>query len=103
MSANIRFHAGQIVEHRRFAYRGVIYCRDEQFDLTDEWYEQMAITRPPKDQPWYGVLVDNTQQTTYVAERNLLLSNDKSQVNHPYLGVYFDEFDGLEYKLREVN
>lgn len=103
MQTNLRFHAGQIVKHRRFSYRGVIYLCDKEFDLTDEWYEQMAISRPPKDRPWYGVLVDNSPDTTYVAERNLLPSEDKSQVNHPDLGFYFDQFNGLEYRLRVMN
>ena len=103
MQENLRFREGQIVMHRRFAYRGVIYRCDEQFGLTDEWYEQMAISRPPKDRPWYGVLVDNSLNTTYVAERNLILSSDKSQVNHPHLGLYFDKYDGLEYKLSVLN
>ncbi len=103
MQTNLRFHAGQIVTHRRFSYRGVIYLCDERFESTDEWYEQMAISRPPKDRPWYGVLVDNSLHTTYVAERNLLLSEDKSQVNHPDLGFYFDQFNGLEYRVRVMN
>ncbi|MXZ44789.1 MAG: heat shock protein HspQ, partial [Gammaproteobacteria bacterium] len=54
------FHLGQIVEHVRFGYRGVIYHCDGEFSLTDEWYDEMAKSKPPKNKPWYGVLVDGS-------------------------------------------
>ena len=97
------FHIGQIVDHKRFGYRGVIYSCDLVFSLSNAWYEQMATSQPPKDRPWYGVLVDGQQHATYVAERNLALSSDKSQIDHPELGFYFDQFDGVEYSPRAFN
>ena len=103
MNVGMSFRIGQIIEHRRFGYRGVIYRRDQSFDLTDEWYEEMAQSRPPKDKPWYGVLVDDSVSTTYVAERNLRLSDNNSQVEHPLIAFYFEEFDGEEYKQRAMN
>jgi heat shock protein HspQ len=54
-----RLQVGQVVRHRLFDYRGVIYDVDPVFSLSEEWYEQMARSRPPKDQPWYHVLVDD--------------------------------------------
>ena len=103
MTTKSQFHVGQIVEHKRFGYRGVIYSCDEEFSLTDEWYEIMASSKPPKDKPWYGVLVDGHEHTTYVAERNLALSGDKSQIEHPTLGFYFEQYDGIEYRSRKLN
>ena len=103
MSEKSKFYIGQIVEHRRFSYRGVIYRVDIEFALSDSWYEAMAITRPPKDQPWYSILVDNSQHTTYVAERNLMLSRDKSKLAHPLLEFYFEGFNGYEFKSRPMN
>ncbi|MCY4144479.1 MAG: heat shock protein HspQ [Gammaproteobacteria bacterium] len=103
MTSDPRFYPGQIVEHLRFAYRGVIYLCDNEFGLTDDWYRQMAISRPPKNKPWYGVLVDQSHSTTYVAERNLMLSGDKSQIEHPDIGYYFETFDGREYAVRVLN
>ena len=50
-------HIGQLVHHRLFNYRGVVYDVDPVFMLPDEWYEQVALSRPPKDEPWYRVLV----------------------------------------------
>ena len=55
--ANARFAIGQVIHHRRFGYRGVIVDVDPSFQLTDEWYEEVALSRPPKDKPWYHILV----------------------------------------------
>lgn len=71
--------------------------------MTDEWYEAMASSQPPRDKPWYGVLVDGQEHTTYVAERNLALSGNKSQIEHPVLGFYFEQYDGVEYRRRMLN
>ncbi|MCY3818765.1 MAG: heat shock protein HspQ [Gammaproteobacteria bacterium] len=94
---NAKFFVGQIVEHNRFGYRGVVFGVDAEFGLSEEWYEEMARSRPPKDRPWYHVLVDGALHSTYVAERHLEASEDLSQINHPGLGEYFDRFDGARY------
>ena len=92
-----RFFVGQIVAHNRFGYRGVVAGVDPSFSLSEEWYEEVARSRPPKDRPWYHVLVDGAMQTTYVAERHLDASEDVSQIDHPLLGAHFDRFDGQRY------
>ena len=94
---NARFFVGQIVAHNRSGYRGVVFGVDAEFGLSEEWYEEVARSRPPKDQPWYHVLVDGALHSTYVAERHLEVSSDLSQINHPWLGEYFDRFDGQRY------
>ncbi|MFK5948743.1 MAG: heat shock protein HspQ [Methylococcales bacterium] len=96
-----KFHIGQIIYHKRFNYRGVIVSVDEVFSLSEFWYESMARTRPPKDKPWYNILVDQSFQSTYVAERNLLANEDSRQIDHPFLGYYFDKYDGLRYYLKQ--
>ena len=96
MSAS-RFHLGQLVDHLKFGYRGVVFGVDAQFSLSDEWYEQVARSRPPKDAPWYQVMVDGATNTTYVAERHLQASEDFSQIDNPFLGEYFSGFDGNKY------
>lgn len=97
MSNSARFFVGQLVKHSRFDYRGVVCGVDPQFNLSEAWYERMAKSRPPKDRPWYHVLVDGAPQATYVAERHLAPASDFSQINHPWLGTYFDRFDGERY------
>ncbi len=94
----VKFKTGQIVRHRKFGYRGVIFQADQIFRLSDEWYEQVARSRPPKDAPWYHVLVDKGTHTTYVAERHLAPSRNFSQIEHPSLGDYFESYDGLRYR-----
>ena len=92
-----QFFVGQIIEHLKVGYRGVIFGIDAEFSLSEDWYEQVARSRPPKDQPWYHVMVDDATHTTYVAERHLTPSDDLSQIDHPALGQVFNRFDGSRY------
>ncbi len=99
-----KFEPGQVIRHKLFDYRGVVVGVDPTFQLTEEWYEEVAKSRPPKDQPWYHVLVHDAGQTTYVAERNLELSPGGQPVEHPLLGRFFDKFsDGFYSNSREEN
>ena len=66
-----KFFLGQIIHHKHFNYRGVIVSADPDFQNSEAWYEKMAISKPPKDQPWYHILVHDAFHTTYVAEKNL--------------------------------
>jgi len=85
-----KFSVGQIVQHKLFGYRGLIFDVDPEFSNDEEWYEQMARTRPPKDKPWYHVLVDGAEHVTYVAERNLeVAENTADPIEHPLLAELF--------------
>ena len=79
------FEIGQIVHHRWFGYRGVVLDVDPNFQGGEEWYEQMARSRPPKDEPWYHVLVHDSEHYTYVAERNLEPASDLGPIRHHLL------------------
>jgi heat shock protein HspQ len=92
-----QFAPGNVVRHTRFDYRGVVFDVDPVFSGSDEWYEQVAQSRPPRDQPWYHVLVDGAEHTTYVAERHLELESPASEIRHPLLYRYFDHFQGGAY------
>ena len=70
------FSVGEIIHHRRFDYRGVIADVDPVFQGTEEWYDAMATSHPPKDAPGYHVLVHGSDHMTYVAERNLEADDD---------------------------
>ncbi len=74
-----KFCVGQLIRHKKFDYHGVILGVDPEFNNTDEWYETMARSRPPKDQPWYHVKVHAQESVRYVAERHLEL--DPSLMN----------------------
>ncbi len=99
-----KFSIGQIIRHRLFGYRGVIYDVDPVFQGTEEWYQQMAKSRPPKDKPWYHVLVHGSVAETYVAERNLEPDDCDDPVSHPMVDEIFDEFrDGTYHIAQKTN
>lgn len=99
-----RFAVGQLVHHKLFDYRGVVIDADPTFSLSEEWYDQMAKSKPPKDAPWYRVLVGGASHETYVAERNLEEDTSGSPIEHPLLGAFFDSFENGHYvRSRELN
>lgn len=78
-----KFAPGELVHHKRFDYRGVVVDVDPVFQGTDEWYEHVARSRPPKDEPWYHVLVHGNPVETYVAERHLEPDHSGRAIDHP--------------------
>jgi heat shock protein HspQ len=99
-----KFSIGQCIHHRLFDYRGVIVDVDAEFLGLDEWYEAMARSRPPKDEPWYRVLVHDTGRETYVAERNLQEDDSNEPINHPQLREFFTLFEHGHYQSgRHIN
>jgi heat shock protein HspQ len=95
-----KFSIGQIIHHQLFDYRGVIIDVDYKFLGSEEWYQEVARSRPPKDQPWYHVLVNDSIHQTYVAECNLEPSVDNTSIHHPLLAHYFDGMEDGHYQLR---
>lgn len=95
-----QFGVGICVSHKRFGYRGVVVDVDPEFEGTDEWYDKTAKSRPPKDRPWYHVLVHDSDHMTYVAERNLVLDDTDEPIRHPMLDEYLQEYDGRRYRTR---
>ncbi len=100
MATRAQFSVGQIVHHRKFDYRGVIVDVDADFQGSDDWYEQVAVSRPPKDKPWYHVLVDDSAHMTYVAERHLEADDSGDPVEHPAIEAYFDRYQNGVYQVR---
>jgi len=99
-----KFAVGQIIHHRLFDYRGVVIDADASFQGTEEWYQQVARSRPPRDRPWYHVLVDGGDQQTYVAERNLEPDSTGRPIDHPDISMMFDELrDGMYVRTKPVN
>jgi heat shock protein HspQ len=102
MNEQAKYMVGQIVHHRLFGYRGVIFDVDPSFQHTEEWYALMARSRPEKQQPWYHLLVDNTELITYVAEQNLEEDRDPTPIEHPDVRKYFNNTDDGVYTLRRL-
>jgi heat shock protein HspQ len=94
------FFIGQLVTHLKFRYRGVVSDVDPVFSESEEWYERVAQSRPPKDQPWYHVLVDGAAHTTYVAERHLTPDESGHPVTHPLCDALFDGMENGSYRPR---
>lgn len=101
MESKVNFSIGTLVHHRLFDYRGVIFDVDPEFQGEDQWYEEVAKSRPSKSQPWYHVLVDGQLSTTYVAQQNLEADTVGQEIDHPSIEVFFDRFDEGHYHFKE--
>ena len=97
MIETARFAVGELVHHKLFDYRGVVVDVDSRLMLSDEWYDKVALSRPPKDEPWYHVLVHNAVHKTYVAERNLEIDTSEEPILHPLVDLQFHEFKNGRY------
>lgn len=93
-----KYGVGQIIHHKMFDYRGVIFDVDPSFSQSDQWYDLMTQAKPRKDQPWYHVLVDGSDYITYVAEQNLELDELGTPINHPELKKYFTDIEAGVYR-----
>lgn len=100
-----RFGIGQVVKHRFFPFRGVIFDVDPTFDNTEEWWESIPEEiRPRKDQPYYHLLAENeeTEYIAYVSEQNLLEDDSGEPVRHPQVTELFDELEEGSYRMRSI-
>ena len=98
-----KFRIGQVVRHRVYPFRGVIFDVDPTFANTEEWWLSIpAEVRPRKDQPYYHLLAENEQTTyvAYVSEQNLL-PDESGPVRHPQVPEVFGEHCGDHYALRD--
>ena len=76
---------------------------DSRFAGTEEWYDSVARSRPPKDRPWYHVLPDGAAHQTYVADRNLEPDHTHDPIEHPLIEVYFTHFIAGRYVNGRMN
>jgi heat shock protein HspQ len=96
-----KFSVGQVVRHRFYPFRGVVFDIDPEFDNTEEWW--LAIPediRPDKNQPYYHLLAENseTEYIAYVSEQNLLADETGKPVRHPQVSELFAEDENGVYK-----
>ena len=91
-----KFERGQLVCHKRYGYRGVIVECDLECRADEKWY-QSNMTQPDKSQPWYHVLVDASDHTTYAAEGNLQADPSGQPVRHPLIVLFFGAFADSRY------
>jgi len=101
--AHARFTIGELVKHRLFEFRGVIFDVDPVFANSEEWYEAIPEDmRPSKDQPFYHLLAENADSSylAYVSQQNLLPDESEEPIHHPAIAGIFEPFAGGRYQLR---
>ncbi len=99
-----RYDIGDIVRHRLYPFRGVIFDVDPEFANTEEWWQSIpSEVRPRKDQPFYHLLAENSETTyvAYVSEQNLLPDDSGDPVGHPQVSEIFSELRDGRYRRRD--
>lgn len=98
-----RFSIGDVVRHRVFGFRGVVFDIDPVFANSEEWYESIPEDiRPLRDQPFYHLLAENDESSyvAYVSQQNLQADAEAGPVEHPSLAEMFEGFRNGRYRLR---
>ena len=101
--AHADFSIGEVVRHRMFDFRGVIFDIDPVFANSEEWYQSIPEEmRPPKDQPYYHLLAENSESSyvAYVSQQNLLPDEQGDPVDHPAIAGMFEGFADGRYRLK---
>ncbi len=100
---NARFAIGDVVRHRMFDFRGVIFDIDPVFANSDEWYDAIPEdVRPHRDQPFYHLLAENgdSSYVAYVSQQNLSPDGEAGPIDHPSVEELFDDFKNGRYRMR---
>lgn len=98
-----RFGVGEVVRHRLFDFRGVVFDVDPVFANSEEWYQSIPEeVRPRKDQPFYHLLAENTESSyiAYVSQQNLVADEDSGPIEHPAISGLFEDYRDGRYRLR---
>jgi heat shock protein HspQ len=99
-----RFAIGEVVRHKMFDFRGVVFDVDPVFANSEEWYESIPeALRPSKDQPFYHLLAENAESSyvAYVSQQNLVPDDSDEPVDHPAIATMFDALEDGRYRLRD--
>ncbi|HRJ69066.1 MAG TPA: heat shock protein HspQ [Beijerinckiaceae bacterium] len=87
-----KYRIGQVVRHRIYPFRGVVFDIDPEFANTEEWWQSIPPeVRPRKDQPFYHLYAENdeTEYVAYVSEQNLIPDTSKEPLRHPQVREVF--------------
>ena len=101
--AHARFGIGEVVRHRHFDFRGVVFDIHPVFANTEEWYEAIPQDlRPEREQPYYHLLAENGENAyvAYVSQQNLVGDPEGGPIEHPSVSQLFEGFAGGRYRLR---
>ncbi|MFM5932421.1 MAG: heat shock protein HspQ [Novosphingobium sp.] len=98
-----RFAIGDVVRHRLFDFRGVVFDIDPVFANSEEWYESIPQDiRPSREQPFYHLLAENGDSSyiAYVSQQNLTEDSEGGPVEHPTVAELFEDFAEGRYRMR---
>ena len=101
--SHARFSIGDVVKHRLFEFRGVVFDIDPVFANSDEWYDAIPEdVRPRRDQPFYHLLAENAESSyvAYVSQQNLVTDDSEEPVDHPAIAGIFDGYQDGRYTLK---
>jgi len=101
--ASARFAIGEVVRHRLFPFRGVVFDIDPVFANSEEWYSAIPEdVRPSRDQPFYHLLAENSESSyvAYVSQQNLERDESEEPIDHPAIPGLFEPFADGRYALR---
>ncbi len=101
-----RFAPGDIVRHRMFDFRGVVFDIDPVFANSEEWYDAIPEEiRPAKEQPYYHLLAENGDSSyiAYVSQQNLVADGDGGPIDHPQIEAMFEGLDHGRYRVRAIH
>lgn len=93
LQRNAKFRIGEVVRHKVFPFRGVVFDVDPEFANTEEWWNSIPIeVRPSREQPFYHLLAENdeTEYVAYVSEQNLVADDSGVPLRNPQIGQIFD-------------
>lgn len=102
---NAKFTIGEIVRHKVFPFRGIVFDVDPEFSNTEEWWNAIpAEIRPSKDQPFYHLLAENdeTAYIAYVSEQNLIHDDSEEPLKNPQVTQIFDRAPSGEFKPKAI-
>ena len=100
-----KFGIGQVVKHRKYPFRGVIFDVDPEFSNTEEWWQSIpADVRPRRDQPFYHLFAENaeTEYVAYVSEQNLLIDHSPAPLRHPQVDEVFERNEDGDYRAKQT-
>ena len=98
------FTIGDVVRHRLFPFRGVIFDVDPVFNNTEEWWQSIPeAIRPHKNQPFYHLFAENEESAyvAYVSQQNLLPDGEGDPIGHPGVTQMFTGRVNGRYQLRD--
>ena len=99
------FSIGDVVRHRIFDFRGVVFDIDHVFANSEEWYQSIPEpVRPSKEQPFYHLFAENAESSyiAYVSQQNLLADHQQGPINHPGIDAVFEGWNGDQYQLKRL-